>query len=241
MKVTQPNSSLVKYDTQILVSTSGKGKKATSGVSTPSTDDSSSKNEDYLNSLLPPKEFMENGQLWVQYVSPSPATKMDVISLQDELDKRLMQRQARECGIWPIREELYSQAFDELIRQITINWAERGFLLARVKEEIKMTIQAYQTLFESSIAFGMRKSLQAEQRTAEMHIKIEKLEEENYKLEAEIEHLSQEIMDLLEREKEAKAEGENIHHQQTEEILSENREKLRIMEAALKDLDPKSH
>ena len=40
-----------------------------------------------------------------------------------------------------------------------------------------MTIQAYQTLFESSIAFGMRKSLQAEQRTAEMHIKIEKLEE----------------------------------------------------------------
>ena len=98
MKVNQPNTSLVKYDTQILVSTSGKSKKPT-GVSTPSTDDSSSKNEDYLNSLLPPKEFMENGQLWVQYVSPSPATKMDVINLQDELDKRLMQRQARESGI----------------------------------------------------------------------------------------------------------------------------------------------
>ena len=236
MKVNQPNTSLVKYDTQILVSTSGKSKKGAAGVSTPSTDDSTSKNEDYLNSLLPPKEFMEDGQLWVQYVSPSPATKMDVINLQDELDKRLMQRQSRESGIWPIREELYSQAFDELIRQITINWAERGFLLARVKEEIKMTIQAYQTLFESSIAFGMRKSLQAEQRTAEMHIKIEKLDEENAKLEAEIEHLSEEILELLQKETEAKAEGEAIHQQQINDINHENQQKLLQLNTFLTNL-----
>ncbi|CAI2379160.1 unnamed protein product [Moneuplotes crassus] len=239
MSSSQSNASLVKYDTKIIVSTSGKGKKAARGVSTPSTDDSTSKNEDYLNSLLPPKETMEDGQLWVQYVSPSPATKMDVISLQDELDKRLMQRQARESGICPIREELYSQAFDELIRQITINCAERGFLLARVKEEIKMTIQAYQTLFESSIAFGMRKSLQSEQRTAEMHIKIEKLEEENYKLEIEIEHLSSDILDLLEKEKEAKAKGEEIHHGQCEEFVNKNNEILGMMKQVLEDLTPK--
>ena len=99
-----------------------------------------------------------------------------------------------------------------------------------------MTIQAYQTLFESSIAFGMRKSLQAEQRTAEMHIKIEKLDEENYKLEAEIEHLSAEIMDLLEREKMAKEEGESIHKQQTDEIVNENKDKLSVMRKALEDI-----
>ena len=87
---------------------------------------------------------------------------MDVVILQKELDIRLKQRQCRETGICPIREELYMQTFDELIRQITINCAERGFLLARVKDEIKMTIQAYQTLFESSIAFGMRNALQSE-------------------------------------------------------------------------------
>ena len=63
----------------------------------------------------------------------------------------------------PFREELFAQCFDELIRQITINCAERGFLLVRVRDEIKMTIQAYQTLYESSIAFGMRKALMAEQ------------------------------------------------------------------------------
>ena len=44
---------------------------------------------------------------------------------------RLQQRQARETGICPVRRELYSQTFDELIRQITIECAERGLLLLR--------------------------------------------------------------------------------------------------------------
>jgi hypothetical protein len=55
------------------------------------------------------------------------------------------------------------QCFDELIRQVTISCAERGLLLLRVRDEIRMTIAAYQTLYESSVAFGMRKALQAEQ------------------------------------------------------------------------------
>lgn len=98
---------------------------------------------------------------------------------------RLQQRQARETGICPVRRELYTQCFgndpfrrenpfdflifffffpfklsDELIRQVTINCAERGLLLLRVRDEIRMTVAAYQTLYESSIAFGMRKALQ---------------------------------------------------------------------------------
>lgn len=52
--------------------------------------------------------------------------------------------QARETGICPIREELYAQTFDELIRQVTINCAERGLLLLRVRDELRMTIAAYQ-------------------------------------------------------------------------------------------------
>lgn len=43
---------------------------------------------------------------------------------------------------------------------MTINCAERGLLLLRVRDEIRMTVAAYQTLYESSIAFGMRKALQ---------------------------------------------------------------------------------
>ena len=91
---------------------------------------------------------------------------------QEQLDTKLQQRQARETGICPVRRELYSQVFDELIRQETINCAERGLLLLRVRDEIRMTIAAYQTLYESSIAFGMRKALQAEQGKAEMAQKV---------------------------------------------------------------------
>jgi dynein light intermediate chain len=123
------------------------------------------------------REWTEDGQLWVQYVSSTPATRLDVINLQEELDRKLQQRQARETGICPVREELYSQTFDELIRQVphrrrprraaraachrgtdaacacaaqvTINCAERGLLLLRVRDEIRMTVSAYQTLYES--------------------------------------------------------------------------------------------
>ena len=100
-----------------------------------------------------------------------------------------------------------------------------------------MTIQAYQTLFESSIAFGMRKSLQAEQRTAEMHIKIEKLQEENYKLEAEIEYLSAEIMELLQKEKDAKTEGEAYHQQAVNEIVGENKDRINQLKNYLTTLN----
>ena len=51
-------------------------------------------------------------------VSSTPATRPDVVNLQKNLDKALQARQARETGICPIREELYSQCFDELIREV---------------------------------------------------------------------------------------------------------------------------
>ena len=59
------------------------------------------------------------------------------------LDQKLMERQARESGICPVREELFGQSFDEIIRQITLHEPERGILLLRVRDEIKMTIAAY--------------------------------------------------------------------------------------------------
>lgn len=67
---------------------------------------------------------------------------------------------------------LYLFFKDELIREITINCAERGLLLLRVRDEIQMTIAAYQTLYESSTAFGMRKALQAEQGKHDMEKRV---------------------------------------------------------------------
>ena len=59
---------------------------------------------------------------------------------------------------------------------MTINCSERGLLLLRVRDEVRLTIAAYQTLYESSIAFGMRKALMAEQRKADMEQRIRQLQ-----------------------------------------------------------------
>lgn len=56
----------------------------------------------------------------------------------------------------------------------------------RVRDEIRMTIAAYQTLYESSIAFGMRKALMAEQGKVDLQQQIEQLEGENRDLEHQV-------------------------------------------------------
>lgn len=50
---------------------------------------------------------------------------------------------------------------DEIIRQVTINCTERGLLLLRIRDELLMTVKAFETLYQSSIAFGLRKALLA--------------------------------------------------------------------------------
>lgn len=125
--------------------------------------DSRKETEDILNSILPPRCWEEDGQLWTQTVSSVPATRQDVINLQEQLDTRLQQTQARETGICAVRRELYTQCFDELIRQVTINCTERGLLLLRIRDEIAMSMEAYETLYCSSVAFGLRKALQSQE------------------------------------------------------------------------------
>merc|ERR1719171_776890 len=199
-----PLNSLVKYDNPVLVNSARDKKNKGKGKGLPPVNDSKAptQTEDILNSILPPREWTEDGQLWIQYVSSTPATRLDVINLQEQLDLKLQQRQARETGICPVREELYAQCFDELIRQITINCAERGLLLLRVRDEIRMTIAAYQTLYESSVAFGMRKALQAEQGKSDMESKIKSLETEKKELERNVQELKAKCEAIEKREAE---------------------------------------
>jgi len=142
------------------------------------------------------------------------------MNLQDELDKRFLQRGGRETGICPIREELYAQCFDELIRQITIQCAERGFLLVRARDEIKMTIQAYQTLYESSIAYGMRKALMAEQRKSQMQSEIKNLEDTCERLTRENKQMEQEIEDMINKDENERL-AESKAHQDKVNYLNE--------------------
>ena len=49
-----------------------------------------------------------------------------------------------------------------------------------------MTIAAYQTLYESSVAFGMRKSLMSEQGKVDMEENIGQLEQDKRELEQQV-------------------------------------------------------
>ena len=135
-----------------------------------------------LNSMFPPKQWEENGHKYIQYVSPQPATREKSRDLFKALDQKLKERRAKEKGICPVRQELYSQCFDEIIRQVTIDNPDRGLLLLRVRDEIKMSIASYQILYESAILYGIRKQLQAEDTREELKKQLEEKEKKNIEL-----------------------------------------------------------
>ncbi len=75
---------------------------------------------------------------------------------------------------------------DELIRQVTLDLPERGLLLLRVRDESRMTLDAYKTLYESSVTFGVKKQLQAEHGMAELEAKVAELSDHKKVLEAQV-------------------------------------------------------
>lgn len=156
-----------------------------------------------------------------------------MINLQEKLDQQLQQRQARETGICPVREELYAQCFDELIRQVTINTAERGLLLLRVRDEMRMTIMAYQTLYESAVAFGMRKALQAEQGKSDMEARIQQLESEKKDLERQVAEWKAKCETIEKRESERRAQEEKRHSDEVAYLQRANKQLKAQLESFL--------
>ena len=66
--------------------------------------------------------------MYCQRISSTPATRLDVINLQEQLDMRLQQRQARETGICPVRRELFSQCFGTRTLRLVILRVFRFFV-----------------------------------------------------------------------------------------------------------------
>lgn len=73
----------------------------------------------------------------------------------------------------------YFFILDELIRQITLSQPERGLLLLRVRDELRMTLSAYQDLFVSSRDYDPYKNVLRESfsHQTEMETKQDGLDE----------------------------------------------------------------
>eukprot|EP00617_Octactis_speculum_P025811 CAMPEP_0185769088 /NCGR_PEP_ID=MMETSP1174-20130828/53362_1 /TAXON_ID=35687 /ORGANISM="Dictyocha speculum, Strain CCMP1381" /LENGTH=243 /DNA_ID=CAMNT_0028454039 /DNA_START=14 /DNA_END=745 /DNA_ORIENTATION=+ len=208
-----PPDSLVKYETPLYV-----GFDPSSGETGDSTwkKPSSNQLDDMVNSILPPREWTEESGTWMQYVSKQPATRLDVASLQQELDEKIAARQARDKGLCLVREDLYTQCFNETIRQVTLESPEHGLLLLRVRDELKMTIDAHKLLCASSDTFGVRKLLQAEQGMSELESQIETLETERKELENQVTQLRNRVELTEKRAVERQIQAERA--QRSEEI-----------------------
>ena len=238
------SDSLIRYDTPFLVSATISNKKLLAEL-----DENNEMSElflkniinginisdyslkDALNKILPPKKLKTGEQMWVQYVSCNPVTKAEVINLYDGLRDHLKNENARMFGLCPIRERLYDETFYELIRQITINCLERGILLMRIKTEADMTINTYLTLYESSIAYGMRMFLIVEQQKKIFRDKISKLEDE-------CEALSKYINDMEKLLKEKKEKDEKEHNkivEEHEDFVKDYRRRNNFLKSDIKD------
>ncbi|KAM9861119.1 axonemal dynein light intermediate polypeptide 1-like [Aulostomus maculatus] len=212
-----PSDSLLKYDRKFKIDR--KSGSRSSQVSVDST-------EENLNFIFPPKEWMDGGQLLVQQVSADPSTEAEVVNLQERLDRKLKEGEASQTGICPVRRELYSQLFDELIRQVTISCVERGLLLARVREENKKTVDSYQKLHKSLVSFGVRRQLQAHQENTDLEKRISELRKEKQDLTEQLKTLRAQSSENEKRENERRL-GEAERRAKEIQLLKESNEQIK--------------
>lgn len=109
----------------------------------------------------------------------------------------------------------------------------RGLLLLRVRDELRMTIAAYQTLYESSVAFGMRKALQTEQGKADMEARIQYLETENKELEKQVNEWKMKCESIEKRENERRQAEEKKHKEEVEYLTRHAKQLKQQLETVL--------
>lgn len=77
-------------------------------------------------------------------------------------------------------------------------------------------------MYESSIAYGMRKALMAEQRKNEMHTTIKQLEETCDDLQRENKKSETEIEDMIRKDEEERQRDKKAHEDQVEYLTALN-------------------
>lgn len=91
------------------------------------------------------------GNRSIDLANESP--RIDALTLTNRLDRDLSSKQARPDGICPVRRDLFSKCFEDLLRRVSHDCIERGLLLQRVRDEARLTLDAYRTVFEGSVDY----------------------------------------------------------------------------------------
>jgi len=143
--------------------------------------------------------------------------------LKDQLNREMRERQARYTGICPVREAIYAAVFDELIASVGRDSSKRAALLRRVHAEARMSIDAYRTVFESSIEFGGRKLMEAVDTKGDLESRISTLDEEISTLRASVADL-QNLCESLEHREEQKAKLYEVKDKEEVDLATEKQQ-----------------
>eukprot|EP01062_Namystynia_karyoxenos_P027047 TRINITY_DN20847_c0_g1_i1.p1 TRINITY_DN20847_c0_g1~~TRINITY_DN20847_c0_g1_i1.p1 ORF type:complete len:292 (+),score=127.82 TRINITY_DN20847_c0_g1_i1:82-876(+) len=188
--------------------------------------------DDILHCILPPRDL---GDGWIQHVSSRPATRFDVRDLTEIFEYRLRDSKARESGICPVRSAIYAMCFDELIRQVAVDCAERGLVLLRIRDELRMTSEAYKTLYEASVGFGKKKAVEAEKGKQEMIDRIDQLSQQKQEYVREVKCLQAKLR-AMERSCQEQRDAEQKKYSAELQFLQQTNKRLKKQEQHVRDL-----
>lgn len=119
--------------------------------------------------------------------STVPQTPYELLQLQQRFHLMLYNESALEIGLCRKRRRLYDDIFDEMIRLVTIECAERGLLLARVKNEYVRLMKTYEEIYTSSMAYALRQYLKKTAEQNEIKNQIRQIQLECQELRHQIE------------------------------------------------------
>ncbi|KAG2809286.1 hypothetical protein PC116_g5356 [Phytophthora cactorum] len=180
-----------------------------------------------MDALLPPKTWQDAQGKWQRMVSMLPATRTETQRFQETFDQLLEQYQARAHAICPVREKFFLQVFEELVREVACECPERGLVLLRVHNELQLTIEAHQTLYHNSIAYGRQKAVQAEAGVGELEKEIGRLKAEQESLVSRKKELEHKVMFLEEQHSEEEKKRQ-LRHAHTVHFLQTQRQELEL-------------
>lgn len=186
-----------------------------------------------LDSILPPREFTYldtrgGGQKTIrmlQTVSHNQATRPEIKDLEEVFAFKLKDSKARSTGICPVRRAIYGMLFDELLRQVTLDNPERGLLLLHIRDELRLTMDAYKTLNEAAVQYATTKANEATKGMPEMVDRIKTLTHENELLRAEVRRLDTKHIAML-RCVEDQQQAEAKKHAEEKAFLERTKQRL---------------
>ena len=126
--------------------------------------------------------------------------KEDIGKIAKQLEDLIQQRKCKSQGICEIRNEIYLETLNEMIRHISMDCPERGILLTLIRNEITNSLANYKRLFDSSQGFAVRRELSAENgvegllgKKLELERKLAELKNKTILLNCQLENLDANI------------------------------------------------